>query len=377
MPLETKVWRIQDLRLTETQKSRLDSEVQLHGWIKENPSLISSDLLLIGSEVRTEHQGRLDLLGIDSAGTVHIIELKKEKTPRDVVAQALDYASWIVTLGYEALDGICRGYRGLDLLTAYDERFRRSLPETVDGKDHSITIVASSLDEASERIVRYLSDCHGLNINAVFFSIFEDDAGKLLTRTWLIEPAKVSARAIERTERDDHEDWTGYYFVNISVEQTVTESTWEDSQKYGFVSANGGALYRNAMQKLQSGDKIFAYANKHGYVGYGTVAKSAVLAKDFRLRNGQLLLDQPLAGSSYLREELDDEDLAAYVVAVDWIIKVNLEAAKRGPSYRGQVVCRIMKAATIDFLWKAFGIATKDMKFMAPSVAAERSEETK
>jgi hypothetical protein len=58
------------------------------------------------------------------------------------------------------------------------------------------------------------------------------------------------------------------------------------------------------------------------------------MARDFRLGNGQLLLDEPLAGSGYLREDLDDEDLAAYVVAVDWIIKVNLEAAKHGPHYR-------------------------------------------
>ena len=32
---------------------------------------------------------------------MHIIELKRDRTPRDVVAQALDYASWVRGLHYE------------------------------------------------------------------------------------------------------------------------------------------------------------------------------------------------------------------------------------------------------------------------------------
>lgn len=131
------------------------------------------------------------------------------------------------------------------------------------------------------------------------------------------------------------------------------------------------------MQKLQPGDRIFAYANKHGYVGYGTVAKPAVMARDFRLSNGELLLDQTLEGSSYLRDNIDDEDLAAYLVAVDWIATTSLEEAKwqRGSFVSQQVVCKIYNPGTIDFLWTAFGLATKDTAFMAPFLAAGRPEE--
>lgn len=31
-------------------------------------------------------------------GSVIIIELKRHKTPRDVIAQAIDYASWVVDI---------------------------------------------------------------------------------------------------------------------------------------------------------------------------------------------------------------------------------------------------------------------------------------
>jgi RecB family endonuclease NucS len=55
--------------------------------------------------VRTAFDTLVDLLAIDANGTVIIIELKRDKTPRDVVAQAIGYASWVVTLAdYQLID---------------------------------------------------------------------------------------------------------------------------------------------------------------------------------------------------------------------------------------------------------------------------------
>lgn len=361
MPVETSLWRIQDSTLAEARRDALESEALLHKWIKENPSLISTDLLIIGSDVPTPYGGYIDLLGVDSAGSIHVIELKKGKTPTEVVAQGLDYASCVVKFGFDDFDAICQSYMNRDLRTACQDRFHDALPETLNEK-HSITIVASSLDAASERIVQYLSDYHGLNINAAFFTVFEDSFGKALTRSWLIDPEEASARSEERTERVQRADWTGYYFVNISVEKRVDRANWADNQKYSFVSAYGGVRYRRSMQKLQPGDKIFAYAKGRGYVGYGIAARAAMMARDFRLPNGELLLDQKLEGSSYLRENLNDEDLAAYVVAVDWIVMVSLEDAKRqqGIYPNQQVVCKIYDSTTVEFLWHAFGLASSD-----------------
>ena len=53
------------------------------------------DLLIIGRQVRTQFGGRIDLLAIDPEGDLLIIELKKDRTPREIVAQVLDYASWV------------------------------------------------------------------------------------------------------------------------------------------------------------------------------------------------------------------------------------------------------------------------------------------
>ena len=49
--------------------------------------------MLIGRQVRTSFGGIIDLLAIAPDGSLVLIELKRDKTPREIVAQALDYAS--------------------------------------------------------------------------------------------------------------------------------------------------------------------------------------------------------------------------------------------------------------------------------------------
>ena len=53
-------------------------------------------------------------------------------------------------------------------------------------------IVGSHIDASSERIIKYLSDTHGVNINAATFQYFrEADGGELVSRVFLIEPSQV------------------------------------------------------------------------------------------------------------------------------------------------------------------------------------------
>jgi hypothetical protein len=356
MPVETGLWRIQDSLLKEVPKCGLKSESDLHRWIETNPRLVSSDLFLIGSEVVTEHGGRIDLLGVDSAGTVHVIELKKDRTPREVIAQALDYASWVVTLNFEALDKLCRAYRKTDITTAYQEHFKDSMPETLND-EHSITIVASTLDPSSERIVQYLSEYHDLNINAVFFTVFEDGNGRMLSRSYLLEPEKVSARAEQKSERKERGEWTGFYFVNIGMGPKGELRSWEDDRRFGVVSGGGGVRWRAFMQMLQCGDKIFAYAKSRGYVGFGIVTTPAVMARDYRLPSGENILSERIEGPQ-LRENVTDEELAEYVVGIDWKCTFDLDQAR---TYKGifriqQTVNKIYDAETVDFLKRQFNV---------------------
>src|SRR5690348_8396021 len=97
MPLEMGLWKIgTGNALHRLDKSRLESEAILESWIAEHPDLLGHDLLVFGRQVRTAYGGIIDLLALDSDGRVHVIELKRDETPREIVAQALDYASWVV-----------------------------------------------------------------------------------------------------------------------------------------------------------------------------------------------------------------------------------------------------------------------------------------
>ena len=59
----------------------------------------TTNLLVIGRQVQTDFGGIIDLLCIDNVGDIaRRIELKKGKTPREVAAQTLDYASWVKNL---------------------------------------------------------------------------------------------------------------------------------------------------------------------------------------------------------------------------------------------------------------------------------------
>lgn len=360
MPIETTLWRITPDGLREGRRSALKSEDALHKWIEQNPRLIGSDLMLIGSEVATAHGGRIDLLAVDSAGTVHVIELKRDKTPRDVVAQALDYASWVVTLTAEDLHEIYRRFaKDDDLARAYKERFATPLPETLN-EEHRITIVASALDPSSERIVSYLSEQYGVAINALFFTVFDDGGSELLTRSWLLDPGKVLTRAEDSSvARKERGEWTGFWFVNIGMTQEEDRS-WDDARDYGFVSGGQGARSRAAMERLEIGDRIFAFVSKQGYVGYGIVDQRAVMARDYVLADGRPLLS--VVKGNTMRQNVDDPERSEYVVAVRWKKTVPVKDARLFSGiFRNQnVVCKIRDAQTADFLKEQFDVQDDD-----------------
>ena len=359
MPVEMGLWKVGDGNsLSRLGKTRLESEALLETWIADHPDLLGQDLLIIGRQVRTAHRGFIDLLAVDSDGRIHVIELKRDETPREVVAQALDYASWIVDLESDDLDGICQSYLKTDLASAFQRRFAMPLPETLN-EEHTITIVAASLDPSTERIVEYLARVHELNINVVFFFIFGDGEARMLGRSWLISPDEVEQRAEAKSERRVMGEWTGYYFVNVGEGDEAGARSWEDSVRYGFVSGGEGERFRRAMMKLHPGDKIFAYITGKGYVGYGIVSDSAVMARDFVTTRGPLL-EQPLKALEAYSGYRDDEVNAEYVVAVDWQKTFERSQAQTYPGIfaNQNIVCRMRDARTLEFLAQHFQVKT-------------------
>ena len=351
MPFEMTLWRVAGSKLESIAASHLDQEQRLEDWIAADPSLLGMDLVVVGRQLQTSFGGRIDLLALDRDANCVVLELKKGRTPREAVAQILEYAAWVKDLGYSELDQIAQGYRKKDLAVVFQDAFGIAIPEAVNA-DHNLVVVASELDDSSERIIGYLSEVHGLGINAVFFNCFRDGQGEFLGRAWLRDPTET----IERSESKKRAPWSGYWFVNVGEGD---HRNWDDNRKYGYLGAGQGQKYSRPLAHLKVGDKVFAYMRGLGYVGFGEVTKAAIPVKDFTVNSvGKPLLGLPLQAPR-ADENKESPDLAEWAVGVRWLKVYPREEAKtfKGAFANQNIVCKLRDPKTLDFLRGEFGVA--------------------
>jgi hypothetical protein len=171
-------------------------ESRLEELIEADTSILGRPLMVIGRQVPTPYGKFIDLLGIDADGALHVLELKRDRTPRDVVAQVLDYATWVQDIANDEIRDIHAEYvrrrgQGAVFDEAFAEHFGASPPDDLNTA-HTLTVVASEMDAATERMVTYLSSGYGVPLNVLFFRYFEDDGRSYLARTWLIEDASAA-----------------------------------------------------------------------------------------------------------------------------------------------------------------------------------------
>ncbi len=345
----TSLYSITGGKLAPATRSTLVKESLIEDWVASDPSLLGLDALIIGRQVRTDHGKFIDLMAMDAEGSLIIVELKRDFTSREIVAQVLDYASWARTLTTPEIYSLAGKYLKTELATAFREKFGERIPEQLNGT-HSMLIVASELDAASRRIVEYLSEEYGIAINTIFFNVFEADGKQWLTTDFLLDQEEV----IERSEHKIRMPWSGYYFVNAGLGD---HRSWTDMKRYGFISAGGGEFYTKRLNQLAVGDKIFVYDKGNGYIGFGIVTIEAQLASDFMTPTGPLF-EQPLA-EPRIKRIGEPSDHAEYVVGVEWRKTVEPTAAKwfKGAFANQNIVCKLRDRETVDFLIAEFKVS--------------------
>ena len=100
------LWRIEkDGSATPVSEKMLESEEQIESAVESAPDPLGMDVLIIGRQTQTA-SGPLDLLAIDGDGRLVVVENKRDRTPREVAAQAIDYAAWVSTLTYDEVESI-------------------------------------------------------------------------------------------------------------------------------------------------------------------------------------------------------------------------------------------------------------------------------
>ncbi len=209
------------------------------------------------------------------------------------MAQALDYGSWVQSLTLDQVSAIYADQHDDALEEAFAERFSGPIPDVFNA-DQQLTIVASELDPASERIVTYLSDRYAVPINAVFFRYFADGDAEYLARTWLLPPEEPDV-VRSRPARGKVRPWNGVdYYVILG---TVDDERWEVvPEKYGVLTAGGGSWYWKPLRNLTAAHRVFAYVGGAGYVGIGRVTAPVMRLRDVTIQQdggSRRLVDQP------------------------------------------------------------------------------------
>jgi hypothetical protein len=313
MPIRHAIWRVgpQPRALAE---SSLGKEELLEQMIAADPSILSDRWLLIGRQVQTTHGGFVDLLALNADAQLIVIELKRERTPREVVAQALDYASWAKKLSPDQLAAIYdRFSNGGALGEAFWLRFNTELDEEQLNGSHQVVIVASILDPSTERIVNYLNEMD-VPINVIFFQIFQDDATQYLSRAWLIDPVETESRA--SSSAGAKVEWNGEHYVSFGH---GASRNWDEAVRFGFISGGGGSWYTRTLHSLSEGDRVWVNVPGEGYVGVGRVSGPVLPARDFLVEiDGEKRPFLEIAGADYHREFVDDDEMCEYFVPVKW-----------------------------------------------------------
>lgn len=359
MPLEMGLWRADGDKLSRITPTAVGLESQLENYIESDPSMLGEGLLVVGRQVPTAHGGFIDLLAVDDSGNVHVIELKRDKTPRDVTAQTIDYGSWVSTLGHSDITEIFSVYKpGVPFEEAFAEQFGDAPPEELNAAQ-VFTIVAASVDNATERIVRFLNESFGVPINVVFFRHFEDGGVSYLARTWLVE-REAQAPAGGSTKKKSKEPWNGHDWY-VSFGEFPNGRQWVDAMEYGFVSAGGDKWFSRTLKNLTVGARVFACIPKVGYVGVGHVLAEAKRFDEATVEvDGveQQLADLDLAGN-YSHDGDEADEFAEWAVPVQWVRAVPRDQGfwKTGMFANQNSAAKLRQQFTIEQVLAAFEIA--------------------
>ncbi len=219
------------------QAGQIQLEKRLEDWVDADIEIAVDDVLLIGRQVVTRYGTKLDLLGVDSSGDLVIIELKRDQTLRETVAQGLEYAAWASKLGYsEVVQYGAQKYGGEDAFReAFEERFGTSLPETIN-EGQRILLVAPHITESTVSVIEYLSETYRVPINAVSFEVLSLDGRQILVRQVVHEEIgtlppvggkRQPARSREEFVALAHENHVGEAFEYLlELEELVPTTTF-------------------------------------------------------------------------------------------------------------------------------------------------------
>jgi hypothetical protein len=159
-----------------------------------------SKVLIIGRQVTTNLNSFIDLLGIDKSGNTVIVELKRGKTPRETIAQLLEYASFVENLDYSQLNDIFQDYFGeeISLEDYHQQYFQSESDENVSfNKSTKLIIVAQEISKEIKQTALFLRK-KGIDIYCMEFKYFETSSGeKIISCDFIVGEDEIIRKKVQ------------------------------------------------------------------------------------------------------------------------------------------------------------------------------------
>ncbi len=167
-----------------------NKEIDLEDLLENNPEYFfdNAKILIIGRQVGTNLNTFIDLLGVDKFGDTVVIELKRDKTPRETLTQLIEYASFIENLDYDQLNEIYQNYSGEDVsLEEYHQQYfdTNGQQNISRNKLSKLVIVAQDISPEIKQTSLYLRK-KGLDVYCLEFKYFVSKTGNTMISSNLI-----------------------------------------------------------------------------------------------------------------------------------------------------------------------------------------------
>jgi hypothetical protein len=185
----------------------------LQRWIERYPEIIERDLLVVTTEfdqwqIRDRRVAdRLDVLFLDSAGSLLVAELKRGEAPDTTELQALKYAAYCAQL---TVDDVIEQYSRYHAVTI-DEARQTIIDQAPTLSDRElgpirVRIVANGFGPSVTHVVLFLLDL-GLDIGCIQLTARKGTEGRaVLTTRQLLPPPAAEDYLVKRRRREVEEE---------------------------------------------------------------------------------------------------------------------------------------------------------------------------
>lgn len=239
MPL----FRLEGDKLIIAQETTVELEQHIEIWIENSPWAVIQDELVLWIDRQSsaqDEEGTIfpDLLGVDSEGNLVIVEFKRGKTPRTVVAQLLEYAAWANELLPEEIHDIADAYfekreefRGKTFTDAFREVF--DIPETDElpplKRKLRLFVIAEEIQPRVASVCRFLRTLYKMDVSCIAVSKFQTESGDGIVSTETkVGDEEIVTPKTRQQRTSQTSQWSGDKGVRDVVLEAVQEFTGGD-----------------------------------------------------------------------------------------------------------------------------------------------------